>query len=50
VLATEYVWAQTALNYTKRKASEAKDRVMRKKPNVVTDVEPDVEPEVERGG
>jgi hypothetical protein len=32
ILATEYVWAQTALNYTKRKATEAKDRVLRKKP------------------
>jgi len=42
VLATEYVWAQTALNYTKRKASEAKDRVMRKKPPAVEP--PDVGP------
>ena len=26
VLATEYVWAERALNYTKRKAGETKDR------------------------
>jgi uncharacterized protein (TIGR02611 family) len=26
VLATEYVWAQRALNFARRKASEAKDR------------------------
>jgi hypothetical protein len=32
VLATEYVWAQRALNYAKRKAQEAKDKVLRKKP------------------
>ena len=59
VLATEYVWAQTALNYTKRKATEAKDRVLRKKstlgPAVESDVapvEPDVavEPDVEGDG
>ena len=31
VLATEYVWAQRALNYAKRKAGEAKDKVTRKK-------------------
>ncbi|MGZ5351808.1 MAG: PGPGW domain-containing protein [Actinomycetota bacterium] len=28
VLGTEYVWAQRALNYTKRKASQAKDRAL----------------------
>jgi uncharacterized protein (TIGR02611 family) len=32
VLATEYVWAQRALNYAKRKAQEAKDKVLRRKP------------------
>ena len=38
VLATEYVWAEIALNFAKRKASEAKDRVLRKsKPNVEKD-------------
>jgi len=31
ILATEYVWAQRALNYAKRKASQAKDKVTRKK-------------------
>ena len=31
ILATEYVWAQRAMNFTKRKASEAKDKVTRKK-------------------
>jgi uncharacterized protein (TIGR02611 family) len=34
VLATEYVWAQRALNFAKRKAQEAKDKVLRKKPVV----------------
>lgn len=28
VLATEYAWAQRALNFAKRKASEAKDRAL----------------------
>lgn len=50
VLATEYVWAQTALNYTKRKASEAKDRVMRKKPSVEPTVEPTFGSDVEEDG
>jgi uncharacterized protein (TIGR02611 family) len=27
ILATEYVWAQRAMNYAKRKASQAKDKV-----------------------
>ena len=31
ILATEYVWAQRAMNYAKQKASQAKDRVTRKK-------------------
>jgi uncharacterized protein (TIGR02611 family) len=31
VLATEYVWAQTVLNYAKDKANRAKDRVRRKR-------------------
>jgi uncharacterized protein (TIGR02611 family) len=31
VLATEYVWAQRALNYTKQKAEQAKDKVLGKK-------------------
>ncbi len=31
ILATEYVWAQRLLKYAKRKAGNAKDRVMRKK-------------------
>ncbi len=34
VLASEYVWAQRMLNYAKRKGQEAKDRVVRKKPEV----------------
>jgi uncharacterized protein (TIGR02611 family) len=29
VLATEYVWAERALNYAKRKASETKDKAKR---------------------
>jgi uncharacterized protein (TIGR02611 family) len=31
ILATEYVWAQTVLNYAKDKANRAKDRVRRKR-------------------
>jgi len=31
ILATEYVWAQRMLNFAKRKAVEAKDKVLRKK-------------------
>lgn len=31
VLATEYVWAQRALNYAKDKARRAKDKVRRKR-------------------
>jgi len=31
ILATEYVWAQRALNYAKRKAGEAKDKVTSRK-------------------
>jgi hypothetical protein len=42
ILATEYVWAEIALNFAKRKATEAKDRVMRKKPPAVGP--PDVRP------
>jgi uncharacterized protein (TIGR02611 family) len=34
ILATEYVWAQRALNFAKRKAQETKDRVLRQKPDV----------------
>jgi hypothetical protein len=34
ILATEYVWAQRALNFAKRKAQETKDRVLRRKPDV----------------
>jgi uncharacterized protein (TIGR02611 family) len=35
VLATEYVWAQRALNYAKEKAEQAKNRVLgRKQPPV----------------
>jgi uncharacterized protein (TIGR02611 family) len=32
VLAGEYVWAQRALNFARRKAAEAKDRVLRRPP------------------
>ncbi|SRR2546426_4423857 len=32
ILATEYVWAQRLLNYAKRKATSAKDKILRKKP------------------
>jgi uncharacterized protein (TIGR02611 family) len=31
ILATEYVWAQRAMNFAKRKASQAKDKVTGKK-------------------
>ena len=31
VLATEYVWAERALNYTKQKAEQAKNKVLRRK-------------------
>jgi uncharacterized protein (TIGR02611 family) len=31
ILATEYVWAQRALNYAKQKATQAKDKVLGKK-------------------
>ncbi len=31
VLATEYVWAQRALNFAKRKASQTKDAVLRRR-------------------
>ncbi|MGH2636935.1 MAG: PGPGW domain-containing protein, partial [Actinomycetota bacterium] len=30
VLASEYVWAQRALNYTRRKAAAARDRALRR--------------------
>jgi uncharacterized protein (TIGR02611 family) len=33
VLATEYVWAERMLNLAKRKAAQAKDRVLRRKPD-----------------
>jgi uncharacterized protein (TIGR02611 family) len=34
ILATEYVWAQRALNYAKQKSEQARDTVLRrKKPN-----------------
>lgn len=32
VLATEYVWAQRMLNYTRQKATQAKDRVLGRSP------------------
>ena len=31
ILASEYVWAQRALNFAKRKAGDAKDKVLRRK-------------------
>jgi hypothetical protein len=31
ILATEYVWAQRALNYAKQKATRAKNKVLGKK-------------------
>jgi uncharacterized protein (TIGR02611 family) len=31
VLATEYVWAQRALNYAKQRAEQAKNKVLRRK-------------------
>ncbi|HEX6330026.1 MAG TPA: PGPGW domain-containing protein [Actinomycetota bacterium] len=37
VLASEYVWAQRALNYAKRKASEAKDRALGRRGGVRDD-------------
>jgi len=46
VLATEYVWAQRALNYAKLKGEQAKNRVLRRKPQVVgtTPQSPDTDP------
>jgi len=39
VLATEYVWAQRALNFAKEKAEQAKNKVLGRKPAAV---DPDV--------
>ena len=33
LLATEYVWAQRMLNYARRRGREAKDRVLRRRPD-----------------
>jgi hypothetical protein len=46
ILATEYVWAQRALNYAKQKGEQAKNRVLRRKPRVVgiTPQSPDIDP------
>ncbi|HYZ12984.1 MAG TPA: PGPGW domain-containing protein [Actinomycetota bacterium] len=33
VLATEYVWAQRALNYAKQRAEQTKNKVLRRKPS-----------------
>jgi uncharacterized protein (TIGR02611 family) len=38
VLATEYVWAQRALNFAKQKAEQAKDKVLGRKPPADPDV------------
>jgi len=38
VLATEYVWAQRMLNYTKQKAEQAKNRVLGRRPAADPDV------------
>ena len=43
VLATEYVWAQRALNFAKEKAEQAKNKVLGRKgppPDATTDPEP----------
>ena len=37
ILATEYVWAQRALQYAKDKAQQAKDKVLGKKPEPPTE-------------
>ena len=36
ILATEYVWAQRAMNYAKRKASRAKDKITGKRKALAT--------------
>jgi uncharacterized protein (TIGR02611 family) len=36
VLATEYVWAQRALNFAKQRAEQAKNRVLRRKSSLDT--------------
>jgi uncharacterized protein (TIGR02611 family) len=40
ILATEYVWAQRALNFAKQKAEQAKNKVLRRK-TPPPEVEPD---------
>lgn len=40
LLATEYVWAQRTLNYARRKAGQAKDKVLRRPRPGDTDREP----------
>ncbi|HJU57824.1 MAG TPA: PGPGW domain-containing protein [Actinomycetota bacterium] len=46
ILATEYVWAQRALNFAKQKAGQARNKVLRKKapadrPEAQTPVDPE---------
>jgi uncharacterized protein (TIGR02611 family) len=40
VLATEYVWAQRMLNYAKRKATQAKDKVLGRSESAAPPTEP----------
>jgi hypothetical protein len=48
VLATEYVWAERALNLAKQKAEQAKNKVLRRKPQApavgTTQQTPDIDP------
>jgi hypothetical protein len=45
VLATEYVWAQRMLNFTKQKAEQAKNKVLRRNGQAAPTVEgPEVPP------
>jgi uncharacterized protein (TIGR02611 family) len=48
VLATEYVWAQRALNFAKQKATEAKDRAFGR-PNRTPDEAPPERADGDRG-
>ncbi|HEU4356290.1 MAG TPA: PGPGW domain-containing protein [Actinomycetota bacterium] len=45
VLATEYVWAQRMLNYAKQKATQAKDKVLRRNGGAAQPAEPPEEPQ-----
>lgn len=46
VLATEYVWAQRMLNFARHKASQARDRVLRRSGGAAAPTPPAEPPEV----